>query len=108
MLINNKEYRSIWLSEDKKSVEIIDQRYLPFEFKIENIKTVSEMSIAIKDMHLRGAPLIGAAAGYGIYLGTLEAQNKNDFDKYIKESAIKLENTRPTAVNLKPQCWISV
>jgi methylthioribose-1-phosphate isomerase len=101
MQINGKECRTIWLSKDNKYIEIIDQRFLPFEFKIEQIKSVSEMAIAIKDMHLRGAPLIGAAAGYGIYLATLEAQSKNDFDKYIKESAKILEETRPTAINLR-------
>lgn len=101
MLINGKKYRTIWLSSDKRSIEIIDQRFLPFEFKIERINSVLEMAGAIKDMHLRGAPLIGAAAGYGIYLATLEAKDKKDFDKYILESADILEKTRPTAVNLK-------
>ncbi len=101
MLINGKEYRTIWLSSDKKSVEIIDQRFLPFEFKIEKINSVLKMAEAIKNMHLRGAPLIGAAAGYGIYLAALEAKEKEDFNKHIIESAKVLEKTRPTAVNLK-------
>jgi methylthioribose-1-phosphate isomerase len=101
MLINNKQYRTIWLSDDKQSVEIIDQRYLPFEFIIEKINNVLEMAEAIKDMHLRGAPLIGAAAGYGIYLAALEGKNKKDFDNHIKDSAGILEKTRPTAINLK-------
>ncbi len=101
MLINNKHYRSIWISEDKKSVEIIDQRYLPFEFIIESIDTPTDMALAIKEMHLRGAPLIGVAAAYGLYLACLEAHNRDDFDIYIKNSAIILEKSRPTAVNLK-------
>lgn len=101
MLINDKEYRTIWLSDNNSSIEIIDQRFLPFKFIIEKIKSVSEMAAAIKEMHLRGAPLIGAAAGYGIYLAALEAKNKNNFDDHIIESAKTLEKTRPTAINLK-------
>ena len=101
MLINNKEYRTIWLNKNKKSIDIIDQRYIPFDFIIENIKNVEEMANAIKDMHLRGAPLIGVAAGYGMYLACLEAQNTENPDEYIKKSAKKLELTRPTAINLK-------
>ena len=101
MIINGKKYRTIWLSKDKKSIEIIDQRYLPFQFVIEKISTVKEMACAIKDMHLRGAPLIGAAAGYGVYLAALEAELTSDFDKHIKSSIDLLEKTRPTAINLK-------
>jgi methylthioribose-1-phosphate isomerase len=103
MLIYDKHYRTIWLSEDKKSVEIIDQRRLPFEFIIEKINSSTEMAVCIKEMHLRGAPLIGAAAAYGMYLATLEAYSLKieDYNQYIKNCEILLENTRPTAVNLK-------
>ena len=103
MLINGKHYRTIWLSEDKKAAEIIDQRYLPFEFIIEKITSATEMAICIKDMHLRGAPLIGAAGAYGIYLAALEAFSLkiSDYKQHIKNCALFLEKTRPTAVNLK-------
>jgi methylthioribose-1-phosphate isomerase len=101
MIINGKQTRSIWLSEDKNSIEIIDQRFLPFEFVVEKISTVKQMFTAIKDMHLRGAPLIGVAAGFGMYLATLEAKNAADFDRHIIECAELLESSRPTAVNLK-------
>lgn len=101
MIINKKHFRTIWLSDDKKEVEIIDQRFLPFEFIVEKIKTSTDMAVAIKDMHLRGAPLIGAAAAYGMYLATLEAFNKPDPSEHIRYCKILLENTRPTAVNLK-------
>jgi len=73
---------------------------MAFEFIIEKINSSTEMAIAIKDMHLRGAPLIGAAAAYGMYLATLEAIN-NKNEQHIKNCSILLENTRPTAVNLK-------
>ena len=101
MLINGTQYRTIWLNKDKVTVSIIDQRYLPFNLVIEEIKTVEQMAVAIKDMHLRGAPLIGAAGAYGIYLATLEAQDSNNFDGDIEKSADYLESTRPTAINLK-------
>lgn len=101
MLINGKEYRTIWLTKNNLTVKIIDQRYLPFEFKIEKINNTIEMATAIKDMHLRGAPLIGAAAGYGMYLASLEAKTISDFNEHINKSAELLKNTRPTAINLK-------
>jgi len=89
------------MSEDKLSIEIIDQRYLPFEFIIETINSSTEMAEAIRDMRLRGAPLIGVAAAYGMYLAALEASRKPDFNQHLKFSEILLLNTRPTAVNLK-------
>jgi len=101
MIVDKKPYRTIWFkSEDTNIVCIIDQRYLPHKFLIEEISTVDEMVVAIKDMHLRGAGLIGAAAGYGMYLATIEAAKEKSFYQYIQESALKLISSRPTAVNL--------
>lgn len=100
MNINGKHYRTIWLKEDNSSVvQIIDQRWLPHKFVIEDLKTVDDFENAIKNMHLRGAGLIGAAAGYGLYIAALNAP-KYDFERYIKVSAKKLRKTRPTAINL--------
>ena len=73
MKVQGKHYRTIWLKDDQSTVQIIDQRWLPHQFVIEDITTCQQMGIAIKDMHLRGAPCIGAAAAYGMYLATLEA-----------------------------------
>ena len=71
MKVLGKNYSTIWIKEDDEEViSIIDQRYLPHRFIIEDLHTVSEMVHAIKDMHVRGAGLIGAAAGYGMYLAT--------------------------------------
>lgn len=101
MKVNNTTYRTIWLNPDnKKSIQIIDQRKLPFSFEIETISNVEEMCIAIKDMHLRGAGLIGAAGAYGMYLAVIEAKNKTSFTKALEKSALLLKATRPTAVNL--------
>lgn len=101
MKVNGKHHRTIWIDKNnKKCVQIIDQRKLPFSFLVETIHTVDEMAIAITDMHLRGAGLIGAAAAYGMYLAVLETENKNDFLNSVKNSASRLKATRPTAVNL--------
>jgi methylthioribose-1-phosphate isomerase len=101
MNINGRAFRTIWLKQDDpKIIQIIDQRYLPHRFIIEEIATVEQMAMAIKDMHLRGAGLIGAAAGFGMYLATLEAPKNDSFDAYIISSGEKLKSTRPTAVNL--------
>jgi len=101
MKIKGKAFRTIWLKPgDEKIIQIIDQRYLPHRFIIEDLKTVDVMATAIKDMHVRGAGLIGAAAGYGIYLATLEAPENISFDEFVLHAAEKLKSTRPTAVNL--------
>ena len=101
MNINGKAFRTIWLKPgDEKVIQIIDQRHLPHQFIIEELETVDQMATAIKDMHLRGAGLIGAAAGFGMYLATLEAPKNDSFDQFILLAAEQLKSTRPTAVNL--------
>lgn len=101
MNVNGKHYRTIWVNpENQKSIQIIDQRKLPFSFEIETIHSVNEMAIAIKDMHLRGAGVIGAAGAYGMYLAVIEAEKESDFYKSIEKSANFLKATRPTAINL--------
>ena len=101
MKIQGKNYRTIWLTEGERSVSIIDQRHLPHQFITEELKTVNDMVTAIKDMHLRGAPLIGVAAAYGMYLAMLEAADKSNLDEHLVTSAAQLKATRPTAVNLQ-------
>ena len=99
MNINGKHYRTIWL-EDDETIAIIDQRLLPFEFKIVKLKTVDEVATAIFDMYVRGAGCIGATAGYGMYIACLEAAQSSDFDSQLIIFADRLKATRPTAVNL--------
>ena len=102
MLINDKHFRTIWLKEtNDKIVQIIDQQHLPHQFVIKEMASVEDIETAIKDMQVRGAGLIGASAGYGMYIAALEAANKIDFDKYLNDAANKLKATRPTAINLK-------
>ncbi|MBS3165620.1 S-methyl-5-thioribose-1-phosphate isomerase [Candidatus Woesearchaeota archaeon] len=100
MNINGKHYRTIWVKEgDERIIQTIDQRGLPHRFVIEDLKSVDDVTTAIKDMRIRGAGLIGATAGYGMYLATLEAP-ENGFDSFMKSAGEKLKATRPTAVNL--------
>lgn len=96
MHINKQHYRTIWPDARCQYVEIIDQTQLPFHFRIQRITTLAEMVQAIKTMQVRGAPLIGASAAYGLALATLV----DEADVHIKDAAKTLVAARPTAVNL--------
>jgi methylthioribose-1-phosphate isomerase len=101
MNIYGNHFRTIWLHPDNSQiVQIIDQRKLPFEFAIEDLTDLDSAIVAIKDMHVRGAGLIGAAAAYGMYLAALNADNAT-FRHKLREAARLLSATRPTAVNLQ-------
>jgi methylthioribose-1-phosphate isomerase len=102
MNVNGVPYRTIWVKEDdEETIQIIDQRPLPHKFVVEDLKTADDFAAAIRDMHVRGAGLIGATAGYGMYVASLKAFNSIDFDYCLLQAAKKLIATRPTAVNLK-------
>ena len=81
-------------------VQLIDQRLLPHDFVIEEVRNAEQMATAIREMHVRGAGLIGASAGYGMYLAALEAAQRNSFDEHMIGATAQLRATRPTAVNL--------
>jgi methylthioribose-1-phosphate isomerase len=99
--VGGQHFRTIWLKPgDERVVQLIDQRFLPHRFVIEEINTVAQMAEAIRDMHVRGAGLIGASAGYGMYLAAIEAAKSDSFDESVAGAAAQLKATRPTAVNL--------
>ena len=100
MNVNGTSFRTIWLHQSEPVIHVIDQRHLPHDFIIEDIRTVAQMAAAIRDMHVRGAGLIGAAAGFGMYLAAIEAEAASGFGKSLARSAEILLATRPTAVNL--------
>ena len=95
MKIGQKNYRTIWF--EKNLIKIIDQTKLPHKFVIKQLKTVKDSINAIKTMEVRGAPLIGATAAYGLVLSIIE---KND-QSFLQKSSEDLISARPTAINLK-------
>jgi len=100
MNINGTHYRTIWTNADHPgSVFIIDQRHLPHHFIIEELTSTKMARQAIEEMHVRGAGLIGATAGFGMYLASLEAQEKT-FASDLEKAGQYLCSSRPTARNL--------
>jgi methylthioribose-1-phosphate isomerase len=95
--INGKPYRTIWLGTDGKSVEIIDQTKLPHKFETVTLRTLEDAARAISTMQVRGAPLIGATAAYGVAL----ALRDDASDEALDRACETLATTRPTAINLR-------
>jgi methylthioribose-1-phosphate isomerase len=100
MLIDGKNYQSIWFEENDGAVMVIDQRRLPFFFETKELSSVEDVFNAVKDMTVRGAPLIGAAGAFGIYLATLEITAGTNLQSHLRNAAGYLSSCRPTAVNL--------
>lgn len=92
-------FRTIWTTEDRY-VEVIDQRKLPHEWVVVKLETYRDAEMAIKEMTVRGAPLIGATAAYGIYLAVRELIEKQLDGDFLEQAFIDLRASRPTAVNL--------
>ena len=101
MNIDGKAYRTIWLDEADR-LHVIDQHVLPHRFETATITSFSALCDAIRNMLVRGAGLIGATAGYGMWLAACEAPAKDTeaFDTFMSEAATALKRTRPTASNL--------
>ena len=97
MKVDGHPYRTIWLDKDRRSVRIIDQTALPFAFKTLKLSTAEQAAHAIRTMQVRGAPLIGAAAAFGMALAMAEGCTDSD----IARAYAALLATRPTAVNLR-------
>jgi len=97
MKVKGNHYRSIWYDHSDFEVKIIDQRWLPHDFRIVSLTNLNQFAVAIRDMWVRGAPLIGATAAYGVAISlsndASDSGLKNTYDTLIK--------TRPTAINLK-------
>ena len=97
MKVGKEHYRSIWFNEDTNTVQIIDQRWLPHEFRVVDLKTRADFADAIRDMWVRGAPLIGATAAHGV----AEVMKADPSDASLDETWEVLHETRPTAINLR-------
>src|SRR5262245_9414876 len=96
MNVAGRAMRTIWRAVDGRAAEMIDQRLLPHELVPRRLETLDAAARAIRDMAVRGAPLIGATAAYGLAL----AAAANPSDAALEEAAGVLAATRPTAVNL--------
>jgi methylthioribose-1-phosphate isomerase len=96
--VTAENFRTIWLKPDDAAVvQIIDQRLLPHEYRVHDLRTWQDARDAIADMYVRGAPLIGATAAWGLYLAALESPSK----AAVRAAARSLLESRPTAVNLR-------
>ncbi len=97
MKVNGTPYRTIWLDDDGRTVKTIDQRWLPHEFRVVDLTSREDVATAIKDMWVRGAPLIGATAAFGMAI----QMGIDPSDASLNETWDILHDTRPTAINLK-------
>ena len=97
MKVGDTHYRSIWFDEEAQVVRIIDQRWLPHEFRVVALETLDDFATAIRDMWVRGAPLIGATAAWGVAMQVREDAS----DANLARTVEVLLATRPTAVNLR-------
>ena len=97
MKVDGRAYRTIWLNADGWGVDVIDQRWLPHAFRVATLRSVAEAAEAIREMWVRGAPLIGVTAAYGVAL----AMREDPGDANLDAAWERLHATRPTAINLR-------
>jgi len=97
MKVGDRHYHTIWLNADGRSVDIIDQRWLPHDFRVVTLRTVEDVARAIREMWVRGAPLIGVTASYGVAIAMAEDPSDASLDQVWEI----LHETRPTAINLR-------
>ncbi len=97
MNVSGRHYRTIWLAGDGAAVDIIDQRWLPHAFRVATLRSIDDVAVAIREMWVRGAPLIGVTAAYGVAIRMRE----NPSDAALDAAWETLHETRPTAINLR-------
>ncbi len=97
MKVAGRHYRTIALHADGDCIDIIDQRWLPHDFRIATLRTLDDVAVAIRDMWVRGAPLIGVTAAYGLAL----EMRRDPSDAALDAAWHTLYATRPTAINLR-------
>ena len=96
MLVNDTNLTTIWVDKNNQKIKIIDQRLLPHELSIVTLNSVKDVEFAIREMQVRGAPLIGVTAAFGMYVAALEDSSM----EFLNQAADFLIKSRPTAVNL--------
>ena len=102
MKVDGKNMRPIWFNQDTRTVQVIDQRFLPHQMIIKDLPTVDAVIHAIKEMVVRGAPLIGATGAFGVYVALKENNSRPEDDLWLSSLCERLRRARPTATNL---CW---
>jgi methylthioribose-1-phosphate isomerase len=100
MIVDGKQIRPIWLDEDRVTVKVIDQRQLPHQFVVADLNTVDQVIHAIREMFVRGAPLIGVTGAYGVLIAAVNGKSASDHLGFIRQACGRLKAARPTAVNL--------
>ena len=100
MRVDGKDMRPIWFDRAGEIVRVIDQRFLPHELMINDLTSVDEVILTIKEMVVRGAPLIGATGALGVYVSLVQDGARPGDDDYIEEECHRLKQARPTAMNL--------
>lgn len=100
MKVDGKDMRPIWFDETTETVQVIDQRFLPHEMIIMDLKTADQTIYAIKEMVVRGAPLIGATGALGVYVILTQENNQGADNEYFISECNRLKDARPTATNL--------
>ena len=100
MLVDGKDMKPIWLDETSGTVKVIDQRELPHRLVILDLDTVKKVVTAIKEMVVRGAPLLGVTAAYGVYVALASRPEDAGVDDYLRSSCHTIRAARPTAINL--------
>ena len=100
MKVDGKNMRPIWFDAASQVVQAIDQRFLPHKLIIKNLNTVDDTIHAIKEMVVRGAPLIGATGALGVYISLVQENNKGTDNDFLVSECKRLKDARPTAMNL--------
>ncbi len=100
MKVDGKDMRPIWFDPKSQTVQVIDQRFLPHQMIIEDLTTVDTTIYAIKEMFVRGAPLIGATGAFGVYISLVQENNRGADNDYLVSECNRLKDARPTATNL--------
>lgn len=100
MRVDGKQMRPIWFDQASRTVQVIDQRYLPHDLRVNSLSTVDEVIYTIREMVVRGAPLIGATGALGVYLSLTQKHSRGADNGYFISECGRLKSARPTAVNL--------
>ena len=100
MKVDGKDMRPIWFDRESETVQVIDQRFLPHKLMIKDLNSVDDTIHAIKEMVVRGAPLIGATGALGVYISLVQEKNKGADNEYLVSECRRLKDARPTAMNL--------